>query len=63
MKMKKTQNKKSNGRLAAIRRAREVLQIEAQSILNLVDKINGDFSRAVDLIYGCKGRVIVPGIG
>ncbi|RPH93098.1 MAG: KpsF/GutQ family sugar-phosphate isomerase [Calditrichaeota bacterium] len=52
----------SNNR-AAIRRAKEVLKIEAQSILSLVDKINGNFTRAVNLIFQCKGRVIITGIG
>ena len=47
----------------AVSRAREVLKIEAQSILNLVHKVNGNFSRAVDLIFQCKGRVIITGIG
>jgi len=47
----------------AVSRAREVLKIEAQSILSLVHKINGNFSRAVDLIFQCKGRVIITGIG
>jgi arabinose-5-phosphate isomerase len=46
-----------------IRRAKEVLKIEAQSILSLMDKIDGNFSRAVDKIYKSKGRVIITGIG
>jgi len=47
----------------AIRQAKEVLQIEAESILKLVDKVGSSFARAVDLIYRSKGRVIVTGIG
>jgi len=47
----------------AIRQAREVLQIEAESILKLVDKVGPSFAKAVDLIYRSKGRVIVTGIG
>ncbi|MFO7568345.1 MAG: KpsF/GutQ family sugar-phosphate isomerase [Smithellaceae bacterium] len=47
----------------AIARAKEVLKIEAQSILRLIDRVDRNFSRAVDLIYKCKGRVIVTGIG
>lgn len=46
-----------------IKRAKEVLKIEAQSILNLTEKIDINFSRAVDLIYISKGRVIITGIG
>jgi arabinose-5-phosphate isomerase len=47
----------------SIKRAKDVLKIEAQSILQLIDKINSNFSRAVDLIYKSKGRVIITGIG
>jgi arabinose-5-phosphate isomerase len=47
----------------AIRQAREVLQIEAESILQLIDKVGPSFAKAVDLIYRSKGRVIVTGIG
>ena len=52
----------SNNR-AAIERAKEVLKIEAQSILNLINKIDGNFARAVNMIFRCKGRVIITGIG
>jgi arabinose-5-phosphate isomerase len=44
-------------------RAREVLRIEAESISQLIPKLDHNFSRAVDLIYRSKGRVIVTGIG
>ncbi len=47
----------------AINRAKEVLKIEAQSILRLVDRMNGNFTQAVNLIFKCKGRVIITGIG
>lgn len=39
------------------------LQDEAQAILDLVPKIGADFEKAVDLIYNCKGKVIVTGVG
>ena len=47
----------------SIKQAREVLKIEAESILALIDKIDESFSRAVEIIYSIKGRVIVTGIG
>jgi arabinose-5-phosphate isomerase len=40
-----------------------VLDIEAQEILALKKKINHDFVKAVELVIGCKGKVIVSGIG
>jgi arabinose-5-phosphate isomerase len=43
--------------------ARKVLRIEAAAILALVDRINGDFERAVQLLFECRGRVIVTGMG
>lgn len=47
----------------AINRAKDVLKLEAQSILGLIDKLNGQFTRAVEMIGQCKGRVIITGIG
>ena len=43
--------------------ARKVLRIEAAAILGLVDRINGDFEKAVTLLFECQGRVIVTGMG
>lgn len=43
--------------------AQEVLQIEADSILKLKDRINDDYEKAIDILYNCKGRVIVTGMG
>jgi arabinose-5-phosphate isomerase len=43
--------------------ARKVLRIEASAILGLVDRLNGDFERAVQLLFDCRGRVIVTGMG
>lgn len=46
-----------------LERAKEVLKIEAQSIRRLINKVDHNFSRAVELIYRSKGRVIITGIG
>lgn len=43
--------------------AKEVLDIEAHSILKLKNSINGNFEKAIDILYSCKGRVIVTGMG
>lgn len=42
---------------------REVLEIEARGILNLIPKLGREFEAAVNLIYDTPGRVIVTGIG
>ncbi|MBQ8458731.1 KpsF/GutQ family sugar-phosphate isomerase [bacterium] len=43
--------------------AKEVLEIEASSILKLKDNIGSDFEKAIEFLYNCKGRVIVTGMG
>ncbi|MBN1545535.1 MAG: KpsF/GutQ family sugar-phosphate isomerase [Syntrophaceae bacterium] len=47
----------------SLRQARDVLRIEADSISQLIPKLDHNFAKAVDLIYRSKGRVIVTGIG
>jgi arabinose-5-phosphate isomerase len=49
--------------LSGLELARKVLQIEAAAILGLVERIDGDFERAVQLLFECRGRVIVTGMG
>jgi arabinose-5-phosphate isomerase len=44
-------------------KAREVLKIEAEGILQLIDKVDASFARAVNIIYQSPGRVIITGIG
>jgi arabinose-5-phosphate isomerase len=46
-----------------IKQAREVLQIEAQGILDLIERIGPEFVQAVEMILNSKGRVILTGIG
>jgi len=48
---------------SALELARKVLRIEAEAILGLVDRIDGAFEDAVQLLYECRGRVIVTGMG
>ncbi|MDP6374004.1 MAG: KpsF/GutQ family sugar-phosphate isomerase [Vicinamibacterales bacterium] len=43
--------------------ARQVLETEAAAILALLDRIDGAFERAVDVLQRCSGRVIVTGMG
>jgi len=43
--------------------ARKVLRIEAGAILALVDRIDAAFTAAVDLLFDCRGRVLLTGMG
>jgi arabinose-5-phosphate isomerase len=43
--------------------ARRVLRIEAQAIQDVLARLDGSFERAVDVLFACKGRVVVTGMG
>ena len=45
------------------RLAERVLRIEADAILGVIPKLDERFDRAVELLHGCAGRVIVTGMG
>jgi arabinose-5-phosphate isomerase len=46
-----------------IARAREVLRIEADAVEALIGRVGADFAHACHLILGCRGRVVVSGMG
>jgi arabinose-5-phosphate isomerase len=46
-----------------IHKGKEVIRIEAEAVAALQDRIDENFTRAVEIIYNCKGRVIVTGMG
>jgi arabinose-5-phosphate isomerase len=41
----------------------QCIKDEAQALLDLIPKIDDQFEKAVDLMLGCKGKVIVTGVG
>lgn len=47
----------------ALALAREVLDTEADAVRGLRDQLDGGFVEAIDFILGCRGRVVVSGIG
>ncbi|MDD5465748.1 MAG: KpsF/GutQ family sugar-phosphate isomerase [Candidatus Omnitrophica bacterium] len=50
-------------KINVIKRAKEVLEIEAQAIRLLKGRLGRNFTKAVELILKCKGRVVVSGMG
>jgi arabinose-5-phosphate isomerase len=44
-------------------KAREVIRLEAEAVAALENRIDANFERAIELLFNCKGRVIVSGIG
>ena len=47
----------------SLRRAKEVIAIEADAVRALIKRIDVSFIKAVDMIAQCRGRVIVSGMG
>ena len=43
--------------------ARRTVEVEARAVHSLIEKINGDFVTACQLILACEGRVVVTGMG
>jgi arabinose-5-phosphate isomerase len=49
--------------MSVIEQVKEVLKIEAQGILDLVDRVGPEFEDAVKMVLKAKGRVILTGMG
>ncbi len=47
----------------SIRRAKDVLKIEAEAIRGLIPRVGASFEAAVETVVSCKGRVVVTGMG
>ncbi len=43
--------------------AKRVLRIEAEAISSLINRLDARFEKSVELLYECKGRVVVTGLG
>jgi arabinose-5-phosphate isomerase len=53
-----------NGRQSdALSHARRVLREEADALLRLAERLDGAFAAAADHLLGCRGRVVVTGMG
>ena len=46
-----------------LEQAKDVLKIEAQGILDLIDRVGPEFEKAVQIIIKAKGRIILTGMG
>ncbi len=51
------------GRPMSRETARKVLETEAEAIRELIPRLDESFDRAVELLLGCAGRVVVTGMG
>ena len=46
-----------------LEQAREVLRLEAEAVLEQVERIDEHFKAAVEMIMACHGRVVITGMG
>ena len=46
-----------------MKRAKEVLRIEADAVSSLIKRVDANFEKAVRLMLACKGKVVVTGMG
>jgi len=46
-----------------LKRAAEVLRMEAEGLLSVIDRLDDHFVRAVAMMKDCKGKVVVTGVG
>jgi len=44
-------------------RARRVLDVEAHALTSIRDRLDARFTRALDLLLACRGKVVVTGVG
>jgi arabinose-5-phosphate isomerase len=49
--------------MGSIETGKKVLQTEATAILKALDRINHQFAAAVDILFQCRGQVVVTGMG
>lgn len=54
---------KGKKRMDAIRRARQVMDIEAEAIRDLKPRLGREFEHALSIVLKTKGRVVVSGMG
>ncbi|HYQ87359.1 MAG TPA: KpsF/GutQ family sugar-phosphate isomerase [Bacteroidota bacterium] len=46
-----------------IKKGKEVVRIEAEAVAALEDRIDQNFAKAVEVLFACRGRVVVTGMG
>jgi arabinose-5-phosphate isomerase len=51
------------GKADFLEEARKVLRIEADAIHDLINRIDENIIKAIDIIHSCTGRVVVTGMG
>jgi arabinose-5-phosphate isomerase len=46
-----------------LRYAQDILRLESQALVKVLERLDGTFCEAVELLYNCQGSVLVTGMG
>ena len=49
--------------MQALKRAADVLRVESDGILSMIERLDESFTRAIELLRDCRGKVVVTGLG
>ena len=49
--------------MSIIETGKNVVEVESRAVSNLIDRIDDNFKKAVEILLSCRGRVIITGIG
>ena len=52
-----------NSQTDIINSAKEVFEIESKSVAKLAERLDNSFVEAINILYACKGRVVISGMG
>ena len=63
VKPKRTAQPPAGSRGGSLDEGKRVLAIEARAVQALIERLDEQFSKAVDLLFNCKGKVVVSGMG
>jgi arabinose-5-phosphate isomerase len=60
---KKSLQNKTGSKVSILDIAKKVLKTEADAVYALIEKLNSNFEKAVDIVYSSKGKVVITGMG
>ncbi len=63
MSMSRRASTDTTGAAEQLRYAREIIALESRALQNVARRLDGEFCRAVDALFACRGSVITSGMG
>src|SRR4030065_471181 len=63
MKKTKTVHKKNDSVSKILDIAKKVLKTEAEAVYSLIEKLDNNFEKVLNIIYSSRGKVVITGMG